>query len=208
MSGPQARKAAEWLTRLGMSPRVAGERVGQASAIKLTRSIMIKGMEALFAECFLAARLGGVEDEVLASLEASDPDIAGSMAGDVPEQDRHRRVAAGHAVDRGRRHSSPCRRAWRRGQAPPRRCSPCGCAPASRRPRPPPARARWRRGRRRRGCCRSPGHRKRAVGRRTPAGTDSRRRRRRGTTATGSPPSRSAGRCRRCRRSGADRGCP
>ena len=76
MSGPQARKAAEWLTRLGMSPRVAGERVGQASAIKLTRSIMIKGMEALFAECFLAARLGGVEDEVLASLEASDPDIA------------------------------------------------------------------------------------------------------------------------------------
>jgi len=56
VSGPQARKAAEWLTRLGMSPRVAGERVGQASAIKLTRSIMIKGMEALFAECFLAAR--------------------------------------------------------------------------------------------------------------------------------------------------------
>ncbi|AEQ53744.1 NAD(P)-dependent oxidoreductase [Pelagibacterium halotolerans] len=75
LAGPKAEQAAAVLVQLGMSPRVVGERVGQASAIKLTRSVMIKGMEAVIAECFLAARLGGVEDEVLASLEASDPDI-------------------------------------------------------------------------------------------------------------------------------------
>lgn len=75
LAGPKAEQAAAVLVQLGMNPRVVGERVGQASAIKLTRSVMIKGMEAVVAECFLAARLGGVEDEVLASLEASDPDI-------------------------------------------------------------------------------------------------------------------------------------
>lgn len=75
LAGPQAEQASLILAELGMLPRVVGDKVGAASAIKLTRSIMIKGMEALFAECFLAARLGGVEDEVIASFEASDPDI-------------------------------------------------------------------------------------------------------------------------------------
>lgn len=75
LAGPGAERAARLLTSLGMKPRIAGERVGQASAIKLTRSIMVKGLEALMAECFLSARCGGVEDEVIASLEASDPDI-------------------------------------------------------------------------------------------------------------------------------------
>ncbi|WP_196259637.1 NAD(P)-dependent oxidoreductase [Pelagibacterium limicola] len=75
LAGPDAEEVKTRLERLGMSPRIAGDTVGQASAIKLTRSIMIKGMEALFAEFILAARLGGVEEAVLASLEASDPDI-------------------------------------------------------------------------------------------------------------------------------------
>jgi len=75
LSGPEAEQACRILLELGMQPRVVGDKVGSASAIKLTRSIMIKGMEALFAECFLTARLNGVEDEVVASFEASDPDI-------------------------------------------------------------------------------------------------------------------------------------
>jgi len=75
LSGPKAEQASRILLELGMQPRVVGDKVGAASAIKLTRSIMIKGMEALFAECFLTARLNGVEDEVVASFEASDPDI-------------------------------------------------------------------------------------------------------------------------------------
>lgn len=75
VSGPHAARAMRALTALSMRPQIAGDRVGQASSIKMLRSVMIKGMEALSAECFLAARRAGVEDQVLASLEGSDPDI-------------------------------------------------------------------------------------------------------------------------------------
>ncbi|WFE76753.1 DUF1932 domain-containing protein [Roseinatronobacter sp. S2] len=75
VSGPHAGRAMCALNALSMRPQIAGARVGQASSIKMLRSVMIKGMEALSAECFLAARRAGVEDQVLASLEGSDPDI-------------------------------------------------------------------------------------------------------------------------------------
>lgn len=75
VSGPYAARATGALTALSMRPQIAGARVGQASSIKMLRSVMIKGLEALSAECFLAARRAGVEDQVLASLEGSDPDI-------------------------------------------------------------------------------------------------------------------------------------
>jgi hypothetical protein len=39
----------------------------------MLRSVMVKGLEALTAECLLAARKARVEDAVLASLQASDP---------------------------------------------------------------------------------------------------------------------------------------
>ncbi|MBE3638536.1 NAD(P)-dependent oxidoreductase [Mangrovicoccus algicola] len=73
LSGPDAKAAAALLEGLGMRPRIAGAEIGRASAIKMIRSVMIKGMEALTAECLLAARRAGVEDAVLDSLEASDP---------------------------------------------------------------------------------------------------------------------------------------
>jgi 3-hydroxyisobutyrate dehydrogenase-like beta-hydroxyacid dehydrogenase len=73
LSGPDCERAAAVLRGLGFSPKTAGERVGAASAIKMIRSVMIKGIEALSAECFLAARRAGLEAEVLASLAASDP---------------------------------------------------------------------------------------------------------------------------------------
>ncbi|MEZ5752488.1 MAG: DUF1932 domain-containing protein [Paracoccaceae bacterium] len=44
------------LAAMGMNPTVVGDRVGQASTIKMLRSVMIKGIEALTAECLLAAR--------------------------------------------------------------------------------------------------------------------------------------------------------
>lgn len=75
ISGPHAEAGAQALRALGMQPRIVGEKVGDASSIKMLRSVMIKGLEALSAECFLAARRAGVEAEVLASLEASDPAI-------------------------------------------------------------------------------------------------------------------------------------
>ncbi|MBF9060450.1 DUF1932 domain-containing protein [Rhodobacterales bacterium HKCCSP123] len=76
VSGPWAETGAARLQTLDMRPRVVGPEVGQASSIKMLRSVMIKGLEALTAECFLAARRAGVSDQVIASLEASDPEIA------------------------------------------------------------------------------------------------------------------------------------
>ena len=58
-----------------MDVRVVGDEVGRASSIKMLRSVMIKGLEALTAEMGLAAVEAGVEKEVIASLNASFPGI-------------------------------------------------------------------------------------------------------------------------------------
>lgn len=71
VSGPHAAAGAAALAALGFNPRVVGERLGDASAIKMIRSVMVKGLEALSAECALAAHAAGVEAEVIASLDAS-----------------------------------------------------------------------------------------------------------------------------------------
>ena len=72
-SGAHAASAVHLLGALGFHVRVVGERVGDASAIKMIRSVMVKGIEALSAECALAAHAAGVEAEVIASLDASWP---------------------------------------------------------------------------------------------------------------------------------------
>lgn len=72
VSGPQVDRAVEMLGALGFTDvRGVGREVGKASAIKLCRSIMVKGVEALTAEMVLAATEAGVLDEVLDSLDAS-----------------------------------------------------------------------------------------------------------------------------------------
>lgn len=73
IAGPHCARALDLAARLGMDWRAVGDQVGRASTIKMLRSIMIKGIEALTAECLLAARRAEVEGEVLASLQASDP---------------------------------------------------------------------------------------------------------------------------------------
>jgi 3-hydroxyisobutyrate dehydrogenase-like beta-hydroxyacid dehydrogenase len=75
LAGLEADAAAMALLRLGMRPGVVGKTVGDASTIKMLRSVMVKGMEALTAECLLAARHAGVEGAVLGSLQASDPGL-------------------------------------------------------------------------------------------------------------------------------------
>lgn len=73
LAGPDAGAAAEALAAAGFANiRVVGDQVGRASAIKMIRSVMVKGVEALTAEMMIAAEAAGVTDEVLASLDASD----------------------------------------------------------------------------------------------------------------------------------------
>jgi 3-hydroxyisobutyrate dehydrogenase-like beta-hydroxyacid dehydrogenase len=75
LAGPDAAALAPILGAFGMRASVAGDRIGAAAAIKMVRSVMIKGMEALTLECFLAATRAGVADEVIASLAKSFPTL-------------------------------------------------------------------------------------------------------------------------------------
>ena len=75
LGGPHAEAALSIMQELGMKPSIAGPNIGQAAAIKMVRSVMIKGMEALTAECFLAATRAGVEPQIFASLAKSFPTL-------------------------------------------------------------------------------------------------------------------------------------
>ena len=75
LGGPQAAALLPHLTALGFAARVASDRLGVASATKMCRSVMIKGLEAMVIESFTAARAYGVEDAVVASLQETFPGI-------------------------------------------------------------------------------------------------------------------------------------
>jgi len=75
LGGGGARELAPLLVALGFDAKVASEELGVASAVKMCRSIMIKGMEAMVIESFTTARAYGVEDAVLASLAETFPGI-------------------------------------------------------------------------------------------------------------------------------------
>ncbi|XXD07488.1 DUF1932 domain-containing protein [Klebsiella sp. R445] len=83
IGGPQAQSITQTLNVLGLNARAGGDEIGGVSAIKMCRSVMIKGLEALTTECLFAAREYGVEEEVLASLHASFPSLGwdGAFAG-------------------------------------------------------------------------------------------------------------------------------
>ncbi len=68
VSGPHAEAGLAALQALGFSDvRAVGDVVGRASTIKMLRSVMYKGLEALTAECLIACERAGVTDEVLSS---------------------------------------------------------------------------------------------------------------------------------------------
>ena len=75
LGGPDAEALRPVLSALGFAPRVASDKLGVASATKMCRSVMIKGLEAMVIESFTAARAYGVEDQVLASLAETFPGI-------------------------------------------------------------------------------------------------------------------------------------
>jgi hypothetical protein len=58
-----------------MSLDEAGAEIGAATIIKMVRSVMVKGLEALSYECFMAARAAGVDAVILDSLKGSYPGL-------------------------------------------------------------------------------------------------------------------------------------
>jgi 3-hydroxyisobutyrate dehydrogenase-like beta-hydroxyacid dehydrogenase len=58
---------------LGFNAKPYSDKVGAASSVKMCRSVMVKGIESLVAECLLASHHYGVTDDVLASLKDMFP---------------------------------------------------------------------------------------------------------------------------------------
>jgi 3-hydroxyisobutyrate dehydrogenase-like beta-hydroxyacid dehydrogenase len=75
LGGSGANELGPLLVELGFDAKVASEKLGVASAVKMCRSVMIKGLEAMVIESFTTARAYGVEDAVLASLKETFPGI-------------------------------------------------------------------------------------------------------------------------------------
>ena len=75
LGGAGAGELAQLLVALGFNAKVASKELGVASAVKMCRSVMIKGLEAMVIESFTTARAYGVEDAVVASLKETYPGI-------------------------------------------------------------------------------------------------------------------------------------
>jgi 3-hydroxyisobutyrate dehydrogenase-like beta-hydroxyacid dehydrogenase len=75
LGGPGASTLVPVLQAWGMDAKVVSADIGVASAIKMCRSVMIKGLEALVIESYATARQYGVEDHVLPTLAETFPSI-------------------------------------------------------------------------------------------------------------------------------------
>ena len=95
LGGPYARDAAVTLATLGFNAKHHSDAIGVASAVKMCRSVVIKGLEALLTESLVSARHYGVEADVLASLNATFPNedwetLAAYMIGRAMQHGRRR----------------------------------------------------------------------------------------------------------------------
>lgn len=75
LCGPESQSLSLLLNKAGLNTRSVSQSLGAASTTKLLRSILIKGMEALFAESMEAAGKVGMHNEVIESLQATYPGI-------------------------------------------------------------------------------------------------------------------------------------
>ncbi|MBI4183694.1 MAG: NAD(P)-dependent oxidoreductase [Proteobacteria bacterium] len=72
LAGPGAARAQAWMAPLGFEARNFSTRAGDASAVKMLRSIVMKGLEAISVECLVAAHRQGLVKELLEAF----PDMA------------------------------------------------------------------------------------------------------------------------------------
>ena len=75
IAGPHAQEISPLLGELEMQLSIVCADTGKAAAIKMIRSVMIKGIEALSLECFLAASRAGLLEEVTTSLKNNYPTL-------------------------------------------------------------------------------------------------------------------------------------
>ena len=100
LGGAYAEAFLAFAADLDLNAKVFSETIGLASATKMCRSVMIKGVEALLAECLLAARHYGVEKTVLGSLGDLLPN---------PDWETHARYMISRSLLHGKRRAEEMR---------------------------------------------------------------------------------------------------
>jgi 3-hydroxyisobutyrate dehydrogenase len=75
LAGSPAAELIDLLSPFGMKLEALEGAIGSASAVKMCRSIVVKGLEALILECVLGASRYGAEERVFASLKESFPTL-------------------------------------------------------------------------------------------------------------------------------------
>jgi 3-hydroxyisobutyrate dehydrogenase-like beta-hydroxyacid dehydrogenase len=75
LGGWSAKNLASLLLNWELNVKVVSDQIGVASAIKMCRSVMIKGLEALVVESYATARAYGVEDHMIPTLQETFPGI-------------------------------------------------------------------------------------------------------------------------------------
>jgi 3-hydroxyisobutyrate dehydrogenase len=100
LGGPHAADFLEMAAPLGFNAKVYSTEIGKASAVKMCRSVIIKGMEAIFTESFLTSRRLGVDADVLASLKDMLP---------VPDMEAFTRYLILRSVQHGKRRAEEMR---------------------------------------------------------------------------------------------------
>jgi 3-hydroxyisobutyrate dehydrogenase-like beta-hydroxyacid dehydrogenase len=95
LGGAHAREFASLLSAYGMKLDVISDQIGAASAVKMCRSVIVKGLEALMVECVLGAFPYGADERVFSTLNESFPGIdwkklASYMIGRVVEHGERR----------------------------------------------------------------------------------------------------------------------
>jgi 3-hydroxyisobutyrate dehydrogenase-like beta-hydroxyacid dehydrogenase len=95
LCGAHAPEFARLLSPYGMNLEVISERIGAASAVKMCRSVVVKGLEALLLECVLGGVPYGADERVFATLDETFPGmdwkkLASYMLGRVVEHGERR----------------------------------------------------------------------------------------------------------------------
>lgn len=103
LGGAGADAVARRLRSIGMNATPVSDRIGVASAIKMCRSIFIKGLEAITVESMFTARRYGAEEQVLASLAATYPEMGWDSA--LPD------YLIGRVAEHGKRRAAEMREA-------------------------------------------------------------------------------------------------
>src|SRR5260370_11040596 len=72
VAGGEAEAAVAWMNANGFDAKYLGSRPGSASSVKMVRSVLMKGLEALGVEALVTAERQGILEEVLDCLPGAD----------------------------------------------------------------------------------------------------------------------------------------